>query len=203
MALKTERLPMPEGIDKVAGLVARLMLNDLHRVVLDFDNGDIEVRWNTVYSEDLGQIDDVEPKDVVDHVRIVETDPRSTYTAFNEKALGIVMNEMMLLASERRYGVGWIVGDPEAVKLWLGIPAMMPLTALLGLPVYHVSDLPKKTLLLMGAKTYGAPIRSVSTLRKVRMGDIWPVMEGQPYTEEPSQGLGDETPVETGKEGMG
>jgi len=200
MALKTERMPMPAGVDKVVSLLAKLMLNDLHRVVLDFDVGDVEVRWSTTYADDLGQVDDVEPKDLVEHVRIVETDPRAAYVACNEKALAVLMNETMLLASERQYGVGWVIGDPETVKLWLGIPVMLPLNALLGLPVYPVSDLPKRTLLLMGARTYGAPIRSVSSLRKIRMGDVWAPVEGKPAMEEFDQAMGDKPPAETGKE---
>ena len=173
MFVKTSVLELPETIAGVVGLVARLMTNDLIKVTLNFTGNTVDVRWNANENEELDESDpmDVEVEDLFNRIRISESDVGAE-TDLNPSHISRIANALLVLAADRKFLVGWACTNAEHLKQWLRVPAAVPLTTLLGAPVYSYDAEDTADLFALGSKFYGAPLKSVSVIQKVSMSEV-------------------------------
>ena len=167
----TTSLEIPATIEQTVGLFARILTHDVHQVTVNLSDKKITVRWTPYSADDQFDVEEGEQLEVrerLDHVRIQELGARGLGD-FDPAAIGMAANLLQSLSSSRLFAVGWVCTDPETVFEWLGLPLHMAGGTLLGLPVLTCEGLSPHTLLLLGAKFHGAQLRSVVTVRSVRM----------------------------------
>jgi len=166
----TSSLDLPDTIEKVVALVARALTHDVHQVNVNLADRKVNVRW-TPYSADehIDEEDEtLEVKDLLNHVRIQEVGQKGRIE-FSPDALSIAANMLQSLSASRLYAVGWVCADTELVCRWLGMPDIMASNTLLGLPVFVEQSQTYGSLILLGAKFQGAPLRATVVVRAVQM----------------------------------
>lgn len=172
MSVKTNVFELPETIAGVVNLIARLMTNDLIRVTLNFTGNTVDVRWNAGDGEEIEESDpsDVEVEDLFNRVRITESEAVSGAT-LNPEHTARIADTLLVLAADRKFLVGWACADLDHLKRWLGIPAIAPITSLLGAPIYTYESEESSNLFALGSKFYGASLKSVSVIQKISMNE--------------------------------
>jgi len=164
---------IPTNAADLSNLISKVLLADVESIHLSIKDGKMVVSWNQYLDEPLLPEGDETPSPppisrIMRVMDIKETVPPRDY-AFRNYPIQSISYAMHLMGLERMFCIGWVCNDPEELRDWLGLPKLSPMTQLLGIPVYVDENADREVLYLLGSRQFGGSIRSVHSVRAVRM----------------------------------